>query len=144
MRYALLLALGCGTSALCQRPALTWEGYVDGSATIYIQGKSIDVQGRSTGSVDRPRVRLHQPLPAFAQTIEVRVRKGKGRVEVVEQPARENDHSAVVQIDNRETGPDTYSLDFFWAAKEPASQSGPPPGSKKKSSNFLPQRKLRR
>lgn len=126
MKYAILAAMFWSTAAFAQRPQMTWDGYVDGSATLYIQGRNVDAQGRTTGAVDRPRFRFNEPLPASPLTVEVRVRRGRGNVEVVEQPSRRNDFSAVVQIDTRNFGPENYSLDFYW---DNARQSGRGRGS---------------
>ena len=114
MKHAFVFGLLLCASAFGQGVRLTWDGYIDGSATLYIQGRNVDAQGRTTGAVDRPRFRFDEPLPASPVTVEVRVRQGRGNVRVVEQPSRQNDYSAVVQIDNRDRGADNYSLDFYW------------------------------
>ncbi len=114
MKHATLIGLILSAAAFGQRPQLTWDGFVDGTATLYIQGRNVDAQGRTTGSVDRPRARFQQPLPAAPQTIDVQVKRGNGTVSVVEQPSRQNDFSAVVEIVNRAGGGQNYSLDFFW------------------------------
>jgi hypothetical protein len=116
MRYALVTLLAAASSvALAQnRPQLTWEGYVSGSAVLHIQGDRVDVQGRDTGSVERPRVQLNAPLPAARQTIQMDVRRGRGRVNVVEQPTPRNEFTATVRIDPVGTQHELYRIDFFW------------------------------
>ena len=91
MRYALLTLLAATSSvALAQnRPQLTWQGYVSGSAVLHIQGDRVDLQGRDTRSVDRPNVSMVEPLPAVRQTVQTDVRRGRGRVQIVEQPRNE-------------------------------------------------------
>jgi hypothetical protein len=117
MRYAIFIAIVVSVNgpALAQssRPSLTWRGEVTGGATLFIQGNRVDVQGRDTGSVDRPTYRFRDMLPAVNQTVQVRVAQGSGRVQVVEQPSQSNDYSAIVDIRNNGR-PQLYSLEFFW------------------------------
>ncbi|HYO79885.1 MAG TPA: hypothetical protein VES20_00665 [Bryobacteraceae bacterium] len=119
MRFATLLTttfltLSAGLAFSQSRPQLSWQGYVTGSATVYVQGDRVDVQGRDTGSVENPRVTLRDPLPAVRQTVQLDVRRGRGRVNVVEQPTPRNEYSAVVRIDPVGERPEFYQIDFFW------------------------------
>ncbi len=119
MRYALaILTLSLSSVALAQngRPQMTWTGYVSGSATLYIQQNRVDVQGRDTGAVDRPDARFFSPLPAARTRVDAQVRRGRGRVEVVEQPVLGNEYSAIVQIDPPGQRPELYTIDFYWDA----------------------------
>ena len=118
MRYALLTLLAATSSvALAQsRPQLTWQGYVSGSAVLHIQGDRVDVQGRDTGSVDRPNVNMYEPLPAARQTIQMDVRRGRGRVQVVEHPTPRNEYTATVRIDPVGNRHELFAIDFFWDA----------------------------
>jgi hypothetical protein len=116
MWYTLLFSLliVANGSALAQnRPSLTWQGEVTGGATLYIQGNRVDVQGRDTGSVDRPTYRFRDMLPAVDQRVEVRAIRGRGRVEVVEQPTEANQYTAIVDIRNNGR-PELYNLQFYW------------------------------
>src|SRR5215207_10124724 len=100
MPTALLLILIAipGLTAAQSRSQLTWQGYVRAGATLYIHGDHVDIQGRETGSVESPKVKLIKPLPAMAQDVRVKVRRGRGKVEVVEQPVQDNEFTAAVQI----------------------------------------------
>jgi hypothetical protein len=97
-----------------QNPQLSWEGYVSGSAVLKIQGDRVDVQGRDTDSVQRPRVSMYEPLPASRQNIQMDVVRGLGRVNVVEQPAPRNNYTATVRIDPVGEQHELYRIDFFW------------------------------
>ena len=67
MRFAILCAiLIAGTRpALAQdrRPSMTWKGEITSGATLFVQGNRVDVQGRTTGAVDRPTYRFRDKLP---------------------------------------------------------------------------------
>jgi len=95
---------------------MSWSGYIAGPVTLYIQADHVDAQGRDTGSVDRPEFRFANKgrLPTASTHVEVKVRQGKGRVEVVEQPESGNEYSAVVQITPAGNIGERYVLDFFW------------------------------
>jgi hypothetical protein len=112
----LLIALLTGVAETQRAPQLTWEGYVSGGADLFIHGESVDAQGRTTGAVDRPRIRFARPLPDAAQRVEMEVRRGGGRVLIVEQPSAANDFTLIVRLDPEGTEPEFYSLSFFWDA----------------------------
>lgn len=116
MRHATLLTLAAvlAVQAAAQvQPQMTWQGEVSGGATLFIQGNRVDMQGRTTGAVDRPTFRFRENLPAFEQTVTVGVRRGGGTVRVVEQPNPSNQYAAVVEIQN-DGRPQMYRLEFFW------------------------------
>jgi hypothetical protein len=121
--YSLLaLLLAFAAAAMAQsRPDLIWEGEITSAATLFIRGNQVDVQGRDTVAVDRPRSRFRNPLPASARDVKVSVRTGSGRVTVEEQPSKSNDYTLIVDIDNRGNEPQYYTLDFFW---RPGRQDG--------------------
>jgi hypothetical protein len=116
MRFAivffLLLVLSAAVPAQSQ-PDLIWEGEITSSATLYIQGDRVDVQGRGTGAVDRPRARFRSPLPRTGQA-DISVRTGTGRVTISEHPSAANEYTLIVDIDNRGSAPQYYVVDFFW------------------------------
>lgn len=117
MRYTLILLIVSSSLALArERPQMTWQGYVNGSAVLYIQGKRVDAQGRTTGAVDRLRYRFASALPATRAQAKMTVRRGRGRVEIVEQPVPENEYSLVVRIDGPDSRHEYYVLDFYWNA----------------------------
>jgi hypothetical protein len=93
---------------------MTWTGYVSGSATLYVQGNHVDVQGRDTGAVDRPNAQFFSPLPATRTRVDIQVRRGRGRVNLVEQPLPDNQYAAIVQIDPPGRQPEFYTIDFYW------------------------------
>lgn len=117
MRYALLgtLLLITATAGLTQnRPSLTWEGEVDGTALLMIRGDRVDVDTRTGGAVTTPNYRFRTPLADDAVTIEVENRLGGARVRILEQPRRNNNFTAVVEIATRSRGMQRVSLDFYW------------------------------
>ena len=120
MRFAipvLILTAFLAATPAERKPQLTWEGVVSEGTDLFIHGRSVDVQGRTTGAVDSPKVRFSSPLPAAALRVDMEVRRGRGKVVIVEQPAPENDFSLIVRIDARGQQPELYSIRFFWDAQ---------------------------
>src|SRR5688500_12644872 len=103
MRHALLgtVLLITATAGFAQnRPSLTWEGDVEGTALLIIQGDRVTVDNRSTGRVARPTFRFSESLDA-RERIEVENRLGGARVTIVEQPTRANNFTSIVEVDSR-------------------------------------------
>ena len=128
MRYALVLVLllaSPGSLVLAEPgPQLRWEGYVRGSAVLYIQGDRVDIQGRQTGSVDSPRVSFNEPLPASRQRVRVNLVRGRGRVAVIEQPEPGNEYTAIVRIDPAGQNQEFHRIYFFWSAAADKTEAG--------------------
>ena len=57
---------------------------------------------------------MNTPLPDYAERINVESRQGGARVRVLEQPNRNNNFTALVQVDSQRRGPQFVSLDFYW------------------------------
>lgn len=116
MKHALLgtILLITATAGFGQnRPSLTWEGDVDGTALLVIQGDRVTVDTRSTGQVARTSYRFNESLDA-RERVDVENRLGSARVRVLEQPRRNNDFTALVEVDTRGRGMQRVSLDFYW------------------------------
>lgn len=95
------------------RPALTLEGQVNGTAILRIQGTRVDVDN-SGGSFSGLNYRFQTPLSSDGQKIDVADRRGVVRVKVLEQPRRDNNFTATVQIDSRGRNSEPVLLDFYW------------------------------
>ena len=112
------------TATLAQgdhRPALTWEGSVDGVAVLRIQGDRVDVDTRD-GNVSQTNHRFVTPLPAVNDRIEVENRaRGTARIRILEQPRRNNDFTATVEVSTSGRRPEPVALDFYWADNRNAS-----------------------
>jgi hypothetical protein len=101
MRYALLgtiLLITAIDASAEHRPAATWEGEVNGTAVLIVQGDRIDVDTRSADLVSRTSYRFNTPLTADSGRITVENRQGGGRVRVIEQPSRNNHFSETTDV----------------------------------------------
>lgn len=131
MRHALLGTILLITAAAGfgqNRPSLTWEGDVQGTALLIIQGDRVTVDSRTTGSVTRTSFRFRETLDA-RERIEVENRLGRAQVRIVEQPTRMNQFTALVEIDSRARAMQRVALDFYFferrgAGGGPVSRNG--------------------
>jgi hypothetical protein len=96
------------------RPALTWEGDISGTAILRIQGDRVDVDSRS-GTVSQPNYRFVTPLADAPDQVEVESRQGAARVRVLEQPRRNNNFTATVEVSAQGRRAQPVALDFYWA-----------------------------
>ena len=47
-------------------------------------------------------------------TVSVNKRDGRGDVRVIQQPAQYNNYTAIIQIEDRQSGSDNYRLEIEW------------------------------
>jgi hypothetical protein len=116
MRHALLgtILLVTATAGLAQnRPSMIWEGDVNGTAILMIRGDRVDVDAQSARSVTRTSYRFNDALNERTR-ITVENRLGNATARVIEQPRRNNDFTATVEIRPRRSGWQRVSLDFYW------------------------------
>lgn len=93
---------------------LTWRGRVDQTVNIRISGdfvESIKVQGNPLTGVDYD---LQGYLAGRNGSVRVRKRDGRGTVTILEQPSRQNDYTAVIQIFDPKGGDDKYEIEVDW------------------------------
>ena len=112
------LALAAGALASAQdKPQLTWEGVVDGTAILSVSGNRIGVENREGAAVARQRYRFYGKLPDSRQDVRVEVREGRGYVHAIQQPRLDNGYTLRVSVEDRQEGASFYSLAFYWNAE---------------------------
>ncbi len=97
-----------------QSGSVTWRGRVDQKANIIIYGADVqteDVSGTGISGVD---FRVTGSLARRPGTINVRKRNGRGTVTVLQNPSRENDYTAIVQVFDPNGGADNYEVEITW------------------------------
>jgi len=96
------------------RRGLRWWGRVDGRDILCIRRGTVWIVHEEGEPVVEADFRLERALPAEAVTVSVRKIRGRGRVEVLEQPSRENNFTARILIEDRKSGSDRYEIEVFW------------------------------
>jgi hypothetical protein len=92
---------------------MIWEGDVNGTVVLMIRGDRVDVDARSARSVTRPSYKFNDALNERTQ-ITVENRLDNATVRVIEQPRRNNDFTALVEVQPRRSGWQRVSMDFYW------------------------------
>ncbi|MFN0086316.1 MAG: hypothetical protein ACKVX9_13090 [Blastocatellia bacterium] len=94
---------------------LRWSGTVDGRDLIYIRGSRLWIDHREGQPIFGDNHRFFQPLPSGERAnIFVRKLNGRGSVRVIEQPTRNNNFTAVIQVEDRDGGADRYEFEVVW------------------------------
>lgn len=91
-----------------------WRGMVDDVVQLEIRGRNIEVRTVSGRSYNNGTFSFTSPLPARKVSVAVDKKKGRGNVEVIQQPSRDNDFTAVIEISDRDGGAKEYQLEIYW------------------------------
>lgn len=94
---------------------LAFRGLVDDVAEIRIQGREIDYRTRSGQPLRNVRTDiLGAPLPRHGVTLAVNVLRGRGEVELVQQPSARNGYTAILRVVDRRSGYGDYDFYLEW------------------------------
>jgi hypothetical protein len=93
---------------------MRWRGVVDDTVQIFVQGSNANARAVKGTQVMNPYSNFTSPLPRQAVMVELKKLKGRGTVEVIQQPARSNDFTAVIQILDPKGGADEYEFEIVW------------------------------
>lgn len=95
--------------------ACHWQGEVDGTDLIRIQGRQVTVEHVRALPVQNQQYEFTAPLPAAANEVQLETVQGRGRLEIVQQPGADNNYTAVVRVDDgRFGGSDFYEFHLYW------------------------------
>ncbi len=110
---AMLVTAAAGLAAQ-QRPLFEWSGRVDREVELVMRGRSLQL--RNVGWLERiaNRPRVYDVLPYQDGYVTVQRLDGRGRVDVIQQPNRGNDYTAVVRIRDDRSGDDQYRIAAYW------------------------------
>ncbi len=92
---------------------LTWNGRVDNRVNIVLQGEEVKtniVAGRLSGVYHN----LQGVLPRRNATLSVIKLDGRGTVRVIQQPTRDNNYTAMIEVYDAEKSDDNYNLQIRW------------------------------
>ena len=94
--------------------AFRWEGRVDIGAEIRVHGGEYEVSDVGGQGTQEYRSRFTSDLPEAEVPISLRQLDGRGRIELIQTPSAENAYTAVVRIEDSDSGDDTYSFELSW------------------------------
>lgn len=93
---------------------MRWSGRVDDEVVIMIQGSRASVRTVAGDRVRDENASFDSPLPRQELRLNLRKLNGRGSVDLVEEPSRRNDYSAVVRIRDKKSGSDEYEFELRW------------------------------
>lgn len=97
-----------------QQGSVRWTGRVDQTANIVISGSDVQTNTIAGSPVTDANFSINGYLAYRPGTVNVRKRNGRGSVTVLQQPSRENDYTAVIQVFDPDGGADNYDIEITW------------------------------
>lgn len=91
-----------------------WRGMIDNQVQLVIRDREIEQRVLSGQSYPQGTYNFTSALPTRRVAVDVIKNKGRGNVRVVQQPSKENDFTAIVEIIDSDGGAREYQLDIYW------------------------------
>jgi hypothetical protein len=93
---------------------LRWRGTVDGETQLLVRRSDVESRALSGLPASATTFNFTSPLPRRAVDVRLEKKHGRGDIEIVQQPSRNNDFTAVVQIRDKKGGSDDYEFELIW------------------------------
>ena len=91
-----------------------WRGTVDDNVQLVIRDEQIEVRTIGGSVYDNATYNFTSPLPRRRTSVSVNKISGRGEVRVLQQPTRDNDYTAVVEIRDPNGGAREYEIEVSW------------------------------
>lgn len=91
-----------------------WRGTVDDDVQLVIRDNNIEVRTIGGSEYNDASYNFTSPLPRRRVTVNAVKIRGRGEVRVLQQPSRENDFTAVVQVRDSGSGAREYEIEVAW------------------------------
>lgn len=92
--------------------------WVDNRAEVRMRGDQIFVRTLEGARARDEGSECSQPLPYnYVRDFRIRQTAGRNRVEVAQEPTRANNYGALIVIDDKQGGGDTYTFEVSWASE---------------------------
>lgn len=91
-----------------------WRGTVDDDVQLVIRDDNVEVRTIGGSEYNDASYNFTSPLPRRRVTVNAVKIRGRGEVRVLQQPSRDNDFTAVVQVRDSGGGAREYEIDVSW------------------------------
>ena len=91
-----------------------WQGIVDGSDNIRLRGSYVDAVHLTAGQLQQATYQLSASLPRRPVQVSLHKVRGRGQIRLLEQPAASNNYTAVVQMNDEDSGNAWYEFTLDW------------------------------
>ena len=106
------------------RALFEWSGRVDREVQLVMRGDDLSARFAGGEETGRDRARVLSELPRETGQVRVRVERGRGVVDVIQQPTYRNGYTAVVRIRDGTSGADHYRLAAYWMSESNGTWDG--------------------
>lgn len=94
--------------------SLAWRGRVDDVVELEIRGNRVYDRVISGQPVSSVRTNFNASLPRREVNVSAQLRRGRGKLEVIEQPSYQNNYTAIIRIRDTQGGADDYEIEVYW------------------------------
>ncbi|CAN5407904.1 hypothetical protein BH10ACI1_BH10ACI1_21880 [soil metagenome] len=91
-----------------------WRGMVDAKVNLIIQDLSLKVNTLEGTAYPDGVSSFTAALPRRSVTVSVNKTEGRGTAQVIQQPTRDNDYTAIIEITDTKGGAKEYQVEVFW------------------------------
>lgn len=91
-----------------------WRGMVDNKVHLLVRGNRIETRTVEGQSYPAGTYTFTAVLPERSVAVGLDLQEGRGRARVFQQPAPENDFTAIIEIEDPGGGAREYRLEIFW------------------------------
>lgn len=101
---------------LLRSGTVAWSGLVDGVDEIILTGGSASVRHLSGNTPREVRVSFSAPLPRAPATVKLIASNGRGKIDILQQPAASNGYTTIIRVDDSAKGGDKrYEFTLRWS-----------------------------
>jgi len=93
---------------------LIWTGRVDDRVNITITGSLVQTVAVSGSGVSNVNYSMNKPFPRRAVNISLNKRRGRGSANILQQPDRNNNYTAIIEVYDSSRGAGDYELEISW------------------------------
>lgn len=112
--FAAAVFFGSTQTVRAQSGSLDWRGTVDDVVQIRIRNRNARSRAVSGRAYSDDNFTFNGRAPRQNANVSVNKRDGRGQVFIVQQPARRNNFTTIVQIVDKKGGADRYRFTLNW------------------------------
>jgi hypothetical protein len=91
-----------------------WRGRVDGSDLIELRRDQVTVRHVQAQPITEIDYDVRSPLPLRPVTVQLNKLRGRGKVEITQQPSAANNYTVIVFIEDNQGSNDVYEFELSW------------------------------
>ena len=96
---------------------MRWQGQVDGTDHIILQGNRVSIRHLQSARIANPSFDLRASLPRYPVNVNLTRVRGRGNVQILEQPSARNNYSVTVLVEDNDGGSDFYEFELTWQSR---------------------------